>query len=647
VGVVAPKAEDRLPPGSADERPAPSRFPCFDGLRALAALSVFSFHVAAEMSRQNPNFLPDGVQSWLNSAGGFGVAAFFVISGFLLYRPYALAMVEGRPAPRLIPFWRRRFLRIFPAYWIVLAVTVYVLGQYTFASVGDALTFFGLVQNYRSLYVFWAVPVAWTLVIEVSFYVFLPIYSGVVRLATRRITQPRSRLQVQLVALAVIAGFGLVARYWAYYGHFVVPAAGTWFAMYLSSSWLPAFLDWFAFGMLMALASSWLSIGGGVPKVVALLGRQPWISWLIAVECYWLVVQLHFGLFASARPSAPAQSFLASTFSGVAAAFFVLPAVFGVQSRRGIRRALQTPVLVMLGVVSYGIYLWHLPILGEAVNRLPSGLPMLVQVSLILGATVVVAVVSWEVVERPIIRWSSRNAPASLFTGHIGRANRDEPMSDPEVAPRQGGWKTARLAVAALVILLAALALTIGSLDLRRPSDIAQDDHFAWKESRAAVWDNFERSRDSGLGVTMTRQPWTELFGSWSVDEGTAEVRDRGFAVVRVRASHIRATGAGIAFRCADRRNCWWVEPVPRWNSWDVRKIVNGVVTDIGTVGAAPTASDDSVAVHLQGNVITIAVDGFRYRSIVDPALRDAVGVGLARFYGEGSKRWESFEAQR
>jgi peptidoglycan/LPS O-acetylase OafA/YrhL len=647
VGVAARDRVERVSLGTSDARPPAARFPCFDGLRALAALAVFAFHGAETLARQEPGAMPGGLQSWLNSLGQFGVAVFFVISGFLLYRPFALAMLEDRPGPALLPFWKRRFLRIFPAYWLALAVAVYVLGQYTFGSVNEALTFFGLLQNYRSGYAFSVVTVAWTLVIEVSFYVFLPIFAWVLRQATARCTGHRSRLRVQLLALGALVAIGLTVRYWSYYSDFAAPARGAWFPVVLVNTWLPAYFDWFAFGMLLALGSAWLSIGRGVPKIVAFLGRWPWVAWLIAFECYWLAAQLHLGSFTSKIPHSPAQLFLQSAFAGLAAAFFVLPAGIGDQARQGIRRVLQTSVLVMLGVVSYGIYLWHWVIWIQVNKWLPTDVPTPVQAALVFATTVAIAVVSWEVVERPIIRWSTRNAPASLFTGHTFRAASLE-ITAQKSSHRDREWKKVQLITAGLVVSIAVLALVIGALDLRSPSIIANEDTFSWRGEHADVWDGFDRANAPALGTAGTGPRWEPLAGSWAIVNHRATSGPGALAVVRVPATDIRATGGGIAFRCTDRQNCFTVEPAPAFATWNVTKVVDGKVTSLGNVGTATWPVPDSVlAVHLDGDRITISIDGVVRRRIDDPDLRGAVGVGLSQLAGPQPGSWRSFEAER
>ena len=82
--------------------PATPRFPLFDSLRAIAALSIFVFHLplAAPLSPDTPQAVPVGHER--------GVAVFFLVSGFLLYRPFAQARFEGRKGPATLLYAERR-----------------------------------------------------------------------------------------------------------------------------------------------------------------------------------------------------------------------------------------------------------------------------------------------------------------------------------------------------------------------------------------------------------------------------------------------------------------------------------------------------------------------------------------------------------
>ena len=101
-------------PVQAEPSAAGGRFPCFDGLRAIAALAVFTSHMFGELHHEGTFTAPNWILNALSRLGLFGVAVFFVISGFLLYRPFAIAALDGRPGPAWLPFWKRRFFRIFP-----------------------------------------------------------------------------------------------------------------------------------------------------------------------------------------------------------------------------------------------------------------------------------------------------------------------------------------------------------------------------------------------------------------------------------------------------------------------------------------------------------------------------------------------------
>jgi peptidoglycan/LPS O-acetylase OafA/YrhL len=89
-----------------------------DGVRGVAALLVLSYHVTGETKIN----LRHGRAYELMTHLDIGVALFFLISGFLLYRPFLSARTLGTPRPTFRLFMRRRLLRIVPAYWFALTV---------------------------------------------------------------------------------------------------------------------------------------------------------------------------------------------------------------------------------------------------------------------------------------------------------------------------------------------------------------------------------------------------------------------------------------------------------------------------------------------------------------------------------------------
>jgi peptidoglycan/LPS O-acetylase OafA/YrhL len=133
---AAPSPALAAPPGS-------PRFPLFDGLRGIAVLGILSFHCAEFSGRIGIG--PLGRASEV--AGGEAVVVFFVISGFLLYRPYALARATGRRRTPVLRYARRRALRILPAYWIVLTILA-VFPAVTGVFTGHWWRYYGYTQAY-------------------------------------------------------------------------------------------------------------------------------------------------------------------------------------------------------------------------------------------------------------------------------------------------------------------------------------------------------------------------------------------------------------------------------------------------------------------------------------------------------------------
>ena len=111
-----------------------------------------------------------------------GVTVFFLISGFLLYQPFARSRYAGDRSPATLPYAERRGLRIFPAYWVALVGVVVLVGKSGEAATATpvfsghgALTYFPLMQAYGSNTLFGGISAAWTLSVELSFYVMLPL----------------------------------------------------------------------------------------------------------------------------------------------------------------------------------------------------------------------------------------------------------------------------------------------------------------------------------------------------------------------------------------------------------------------------------------------------------------------------------------
>lgn len=389
-------------PGAAPSRSAPDRhFPCIDGLRAAAALLVLVFHVAGPTGvNQGASWVAD----YTNQFGRLGVSIFFAISGFLLYRPFAMAHLEGRPAPALGPYLRRRFLRIFPAYWLALLGWALLAAPGVREGIVDHLLLrVSLLQGYsqakdgNAAVALSGVEVAWTLTIELTFYLVLPLYAWLVRRLGRLLGR-KQRLSAEWLGLGGLYALGLAGRYLL--ADNVLPIGS-----------LFPWTDLFAMGMLIALVRSRQKTGGGTPALFRLLGRYPLVAFALAAELVWVVAQLDV-----ARGFA--EKSLADEFSrhlcyGLVGFLLLAPLVFGNQDRTLYRRALRSRPVRWTGEVSYGIYLWHVLVMRLIVERQPepSFWPLFLAT---FAITLVIASASWLLVERPVQRLHvSRLLPAS------------------------------------------------------------------------------------------------------------------------------------------------------------------------------------------------------------------------------------------
>jgi peptidoglycan/LPS O-acetylase OafA/YrhL len=394
--VDAPSPAVAPPPGN-------PRFALFDSLRAIAVLAVITFHVVSLSGALARRVVGD-VAAMLGSQGPI---LFFVISGFLLYRPYVAARAAGAPAPSIGRYARRRVLRIVPAYWLALTALALFPGI-TGVFSGDWWRYYLFLQLYWQDTVTGGIPVAWTLCVEASFYLVLPFWA----LAARR-------FGVELRALAVVAAGGAAVQ---------VAAARNELSDLLATTLLGQ-CTWLALGMALAVASVRAERAPRDPRAVRLVVAHPGLCWLGAGAAFAGLTALlqPGGVFGIARAVATQQPFaktIAAIALGVAVnVLLVAPAIFG-QGAGGLpRRVLAAAPLAWLGLISYGMYLWHLTV--AQLLALPSapghfsadGLDLATKVEhlttpvlfvLTLAATTAIAAVSYHLVELPFLRRKER-----------------------------------------------------------------------------------------------------------------------------------------------------------------------------------------------------------------------------------------------
>jgi peptidoglycan/LPS O-acetylase OafA/YrhL len=341
-----------------------------------------------------------------------GVSVFFVISGFLLYRPFAMAHLAGGSQVAVRQFWVRRLKRIVPAYWVAFLVITYVLHADTVRhGWGSLAIYLGFAQIYVPSHVLSGILQAWSLCTEMSFYLLLPLWAiGVSRVTRRRPQNERLAFELAGLGVLVVASFAF---------RIVVLQQSSPLA-HTMTTWLPANADLFALGMLLAVLSAWWTVEDRRPSLMW-HPALPWVCWGLAAVIFLAVSNI--GL-----PDAPLANFSTplalarQTLYGLFALFLVAPAVVGVQDRGLIRRALQFRPIVLLGVVSYGVYLWHESWINMVMRWTGSptfGIGFFALTIPVTALAVAVAAVSYVIVEQPIrrLRRKSVRLPRPVLSG--------------------------------------------------------------------------------------------------------------------------------------------------------------------------------------------------------------------------------------
>jgi peptidoglycan/LPS O-acetylase OafA/YrhL len=365
-----------------------------DGLRALAALSVLSFHAWLYGFDHPSAVARNGLFDKVMFEARLGLVFFFVLSGYLLYRAFARAALTDGQRVDVRRYARRRVARIVPAYYVATIGAVALLWGGTgtpgvkLPTASDLPLFAVFGQDYSLDTVMRLNPVTWTLCVEAAFYVLLPLLGA---LAWR--LGPRSwRLQVALLGSLVPLGLA-----WNELVH-----DQRW--NILGSKALPAYLPYFAFGMLLALWSERrrerdaATLGPRVTAGLVIGGFA-----IVAADGYW---------HATAAPRA-VNAWLAVLADVPAGLGFALVVAAAVAGGGAATRWMSARPLAWVGLVSYGVYLWHVPLIlfGRRFGLLPDA--YVPRVLVILGPVLLVAAASWYFVERPLTVWAARCRPGA------------------------------------------------------------------------------------------------------------------------------------------------------------------------------------------------------------------------------------------
>ena len=374
---VAPAAPRAVPEHTAPPAAGP-RLDALDGLRGLAALGVLVLHVWMFSYGDNGK-PPKGLLDLAVGELRLGVQLFFVLSGFLIFRPFVAAALDGAGrVPSLTRYAIRRAARILPGYWLALGASFLLLRhlEHPMQLDPERLPVFLLfAQNQFEETIKHLDPPMWTLAIEVSFYVTLPL-AGVLAV---RLGAHRGRL-LGLTLLIVAAGALSTALAYTH----------AW-PQTLSTSLLPHLVE-FGAGMTVAVLLHGRTLDGRRAGLLALAG-------LVAIyaNSRWHALGIGARDVRSIVGDAP----------GIAGIALVLATLVAGPWRA---TPLARGPAKWLGTISYGVYLFHFPVIVglRMTGHWPEGDELGRQLLTVMAITLPAATFSWFAVERPAIAWARR-----------------------------------------------------------------------------------------------------------------------------------------------------------------------------------------------------------------------------------------------
>ncbi|MGH2954368.1 MAG: acyltransferase family protein [Solirubrobacterales bacterium] len=379
----APEGQVREADGGKISQAGERRDAYIESLRALGCVAVVMAHVGVTTLALPPGVNQLDTAGDLFTRGVYGVGnialfVFFAISGFAIYMPFAKRDFAGGGAVSLRRYATNRALRILPLYYAVTAaVLLFIVGGATPEIWARFLTFS---QNFEDQTTYQFVNASWSLVVELHFYLVLPLLAWVVaRIARRSLGR----------AAAVLIGLALACM--------ALRLATVGFADAPRPVWRASTLTNFQFilaGMVAALF--YLHLREHHPR---------WMRGPVLKSDLWLLATV---------PLIVPFTFIDYTWDVLCPliAFLILGAAAFPRLDRGpVTRVLWWRPLAALGLASYSVYLWHIYVLDYFTGKGVDGFAALTL--FVLPVSIAAAAVSYKLIEEPFLRLRRRWSPAA------------------------------------------------------------------------------------------------------------------------------------------------------------------------------------------------------------------------------------------
>ena len=359
------------------------------GIRSLAALMVLAHHIFALAGPRVLSFDIGNVQityHWLLTVSWLGANVFFVLSGFLLAIPFA-RHIENKGGPVTVgAYLIRRVKRVAPAYWSQIVILVSVL---YFSSALPAwqviAAHFLFLQNFWPNFAFALNGVYWTLPTEFGYYLLLPIFAA----CSARFFDDKRQAWLAISGTLIITA---VTYRWLMFAKIANDPVSTKFFVLLQ---LPGVIDHFAIGMLLAwvYVRYSVSVSSRVSDALVVVGLAGIVSMMALFDHvytdYW---NGHVLLFVGHTIAA---SFIGTLVLGAALSGPIARILFA-------NRA-----MLFVGMISFSLYLWHLPIIRWTMTMLDhfavTGDRLWWLVVIVVPLSLIAATISYYCIERPFM----------------------------------------------------------------------------------------------------------------------------------------------------------------------------------------------------------------------------------------------------
>lgn len=382
----------------------PRNYPQLDTMRAVGSIAVVATHTSFWSG-----VVGSGLWGAATQRFEVGVAIFFVLSGFLLGRPYLQTLHSEGEHDRTGRYFWKRLLRIFPVYAVCVTGAFLLIAENRELGFGRFLQNFFLVDLYFADRLPQGLTQMWSLTTEVAFYLILPLLMAfVVRVLCRRVWRPRRIIAffVFLYAVNIVAtasSSGTIANLEGWVGRSLIGHIG-----------------WFALGLILAVLT--LDDTEEDPlrttRLITQIARDRATCWIAAITLFVLAATPLAGSPFLVSITAT-EAVTRNVLYGAIAFLLIIPCVLGDPDTRA-ARTVAHPFLRHLGHISYSLFCCHVAIIYLLAPRMGfdlfQGRPFAL-FFLILGISLVVSEVLYRVVELPFLRlksWRSKTVTATI-----------------------------------------------------------------------------------------------------------------------------------------------------------------------------------------------------------------------------------------